>query len=261
MATKQRADKQKEKERKEKIILIALVGVLIVVGAIELPKMLKSGGSSGTTVSAGQVTTSSTSTSPGTSTGGMPTSTSSGALGPLPDASGYEPGAGQLSRFSLFKSDDPFGDAATAAGSTSTRPSSTSSGTRSTATNPQGDYVAAKITINGTSEIVAPGATFPAASPVFTLDSLTAKKIEISVAGGSFASGQSKVTVKKGKSVVLVNTVDSTRYSIKFVTALTASQLASTTTATTTGTTTGGTTTSGTTGGTTAGTTTSVTTT
>lgn len=256
MATKQRADKQKEKERKEKIILIALVAVLVVVGAIELPKILKSGSSSGATV-VGQTTTSTstTPTSSGTSTGGTPASTSGGALGPLPNANGYEPGAGQLGRFSLFKSGDPFGSATTAANSTSTRPSTTSA--RSTTTTGQEDFAAAKIAVNGGTEIVAIGATFPAASPVFTLNSVTAKKIEISVAGGSFASGQSKVTVKKGRSVVLVNTVDSTRYSIKFVTALTASQLTSTTTATTTGETTP----SGTTSGTTAGTTTSGTTT
>ena len=41
MASKQRADKQKDKEKKEKIILAALVGVLVIVGALELPKMLK----------------------------------------------------------------------------------------------------------------------------------------------------------------------------------------------------------------------------
>jgi flagellar basal body-associated protein FliL len=41
MATKQRADLQKEKEKKEKIILAVLVGLLVIVGAFELPKMLK----------------------------------------------------------------------------------------------------------------------------------------------------------------------------------------------------------------------------
>jgi len=40
MASKQRADKQKEKEKREKIILVALVAVLVIVGAIELPSML-----------------------------------------------------------------------------------------------------------------------------------------------------------------------------------------------------------------------------
>jgi hypothetical protein len=78
-----------------------------------------------------------------------------------------------------------------------------------------------------------------------------AKKIEISVAGGSFSSGQSTVTIKKGRSVVLVNTVDSMRYAIKFAIALTASQASSSTGTTTSGTTTSGTTTSGTTSSTT----------
>jgi flagellar basal body-associated protein FliL len=253
MASKQRADRQKEKEKKEKIILLVLVAVLVIVGAFELPKML--GGSSGSTVSAGQTT----STSSATSAGGTPTSTSA-AIGSLPNSSGYKANAGQLSGFSLFNSRDPFGSVATSSSETTTTPSTktTSTKTTSTKTNsitaPQGQYVAARISINGVSEDVALNATFPSASPVFVLSSLSAKKIKISVAGGSFSSGQSKVEINKGKSVALVNTVDSTRYAIKFITALTASQASSSTSGTTAGgTTAGGTTTSSTTASTTTG--------
>ena len=60
MASKQRADKQKQKEKKEKIILAALVGVLVIVGALELPKMLKKSGSPAAT--AAQTTSTSQST-------------------------------------------------------------------------------------------------------------------------------------------------------------------------------------------------------
>jgi hypothetical protein len=259
MASKQRADKQKEKEKREKIILLALVAVLVVVGALELPKMLKKGGSPSSSAGSTALTTSATSA---TSSGGTPTSTSA-ALGSLPNSGGYKANAGQLSGFSLFNSHDPFGSVTTSSSTSATTPSTTTNSgkTKSTTTTRQGNYVAARISVNGTSEDVALDATFPSVSPVFTLDSVAAKKIEISVAGGSFASGQSKVTIRKGKSVVLVNTVDSTRYAIKFVTALTASQASSsaggTTTggATTGGATTGGTTTSGTTTSGTTGTT------
>jgi hypothetical protein len=234
MASKQRADKQKEKEKKEKIILLALVAVLVIVGAFELPKLLKkSGGSPGAAGSVAQTT----STSPAGSPGGTPTA-GSATLGLLPDSNDYKANAGQLSGFSLFNSRDPFGNVATSTSGGSTTSSSTTSS--STTTTPQKQYVAARISVNGTSEDVALNATFPSASPVFALESVTAKKIEISVAGGSFASGRSKVTIAKGKSVVLVNTVDSTRYAIKFVTALVASQAPSSpggTTSTTTGTT------------------------
>ena len=117
---------------------------------------------------------------------------------------------------------------------------------------------AALISINGSAEVVALEGTFPVASPAFVLVSVTAKQIKISVNGGSFASGQGKVAIGKGKKVVLVNTVDSMRYSIKFVRALTAEQaLALMSTTTSGGTTTG--TTTGTTSGTTSSTTTATT--
>jgi hypothetical protein len=265
MASKQRADKQKEKEKKEKIILVALVAVLVIVGAFELPKMLKkSGGSSSSAVTTGQtISTSST-----TSSSGTPGSTSP-AIESLPNSIGYQANAGQLSGFSLFNTKDPFGSVTTSSSTNSTSPTNSTnptnptnptnrtatsstttrrSTTESTTTTPAGQYVAATISVNGSSEVVALDATFPSASPVFVLESVTAKKIEISVAGGAFSSGQSKVAVGKGKSVVLVNTIDSTRYVIKFVTALTESQASSTTNgATTSDTTTSDTTTSDTT--------------
>ena len=246
MASKQRVDKQKQKEKKEKIILLALVGVLVVVGALELPKMLKSGGggSGAATSSVAQTTSTSSSTSPG----GTPTSTSA-AIGSLPNSIGYQPSAGQMSGFSLFHISDPFGSSTTSSSTTTSSTKTTSTKTTSTKTTSTkttstkttstttryGTYVGARISTNGSAEDVLLGATFPAASPVFVLSSLSAAKIQISVAGGSFSSGQSNVTIKKGKSVVLVNTVDSTRYAIKFITALTAEQMTSTTGGTTTG--------------------------
>jgi len=253
MAAKQRADLQKEKEKKEKIILAALVGVLVVVGAFELPKMLKSGGSSASTTSA-----QTTSTSPGETSGATAASGPS-EVGSLPNQSSYEAGVGQLSGFSLFSGRDPFGNAATTSSASTTSPATTSKKTSSTATatttTPSASYVAAKISVNGTSEGVLPKGAFPSASPAFVLDSFTAKQIKISVNGGSFASGQGKVAIKKGKSVVLVNTVDSIRYVIKYVAPLTPEALTLLSTTTTSGTTSG--VTSGTTSGTTASATTS----
>ena len=252
MASKQRADKQKEKEKKEKIILAALVGVLVIVGAFELPKMLK--GSSAST-SAG-TTAQTSSTSPGGTPG---TTAPSGpvAVGSLPNQSSYEAGVGQLSGFSLFNGRDPFGNVSTTpSGSSTSSSATTSSNTNSTTTTAHGAYAGAKISVNGTSEGVLLKGTFPSASPAFVLKSVTAKQIMIGVNGGSFASGQGKVTIKKGKSVVLVNTVDSMRYVIKYVAPLTSEQLLSlissttpgTTSSTTSGTTVNSTTSSSTTG-------------
>jgi hypothetical protein len=254
MAKKQRADKQKEKEKKEKIILAALVGVLVLVGAWKLPAMLKSGSSNTSAATTAQTTSTSNSTSP-SATSSATAGSGSATVGSLPNESTYEPSAGQLSGFSLFNGRDPFGNATTSSGIT-TSPVTTSTKTSSTTTTPHGSYEAAKISINGTSQVVLPKGAFPTESPVFVLDSVTAKQITIAVNGGSFASGQAKVKIKKGKSVVLVNTVDSTRYVIKYIAPLTAAQaLPSTSTTGTTGTT------SGTTSGTTTSSTTSSTTT
>ena len=254
MASKQRADKQKEKEKKEKIILAVLVGVLIIVGAFELPKMLKKSSPS----SAGTVAqTTSASTSPGVTSSGTPASNPS-TVDSLPDPSTYQPGSGQLNGFSLFSGRDPFGNVSTSSSGSitpSTTTSSTTNSTTNTTTNPPHVYVAAKISVNGTAQAVLLKGTFPSASPAFVLNSVTAKQIAISVNGGSFASGQGKVKIKKGKSVVLVNTVDSIRYVIKYVAPLTSEQalalLSSTTTSATTSGTTSATTASSTTGSTT----------
>jgi len=235
MASKQRADKQKQKEKKEKIILAALVGVLVIVGALELPKMLKKSGSPAATA-AQTTSTSPSTTSSGTAASGPTT------VGSLPNASSYEPGAGQLSEFSLFNGGDPFGNISTTSSGPTTAPVTTPSD-RTTPTpttptpttrTPKSSYVAANISVNGTSQAVLLKGTFPSSSPAFILDSVAAKQIKIAVNGGSFASGQQKATVGRGKSVVLVNTVDSMRYVIRYVTPLTAEQassLISTTTA------------------------------
>jgi len=48
------------------------------------------------------------------------------------------------------------------------------------------------ISVNGTSESVASGSNFPAASPVFQLLSADAATAKISVVGGSYASGAAR---------------------------------------------------------------------
>jgi hypothetical protein len=257
MAAKQRADLQKEKEKKEKIILAVLVGLLVIVGAFELPKMLKKGGSP-TPAAAQTTSTSPSATSPSaTSPGATPVGTAASgpvAVGSLPNSSTYQAADGQLSQFSLFNGRDPFGSSNPPIGATTTPGQSTN--TTTTSAKPPKVYSAANITVNGASQVVLPKATFPVSSPAFVLLSMKAKQITIGVNGGSFASGQAKVIIAKGRSVVLVNTVDSIRYVIKYVGPLTLEQAAALmSTTSTTGTTTGGTTTGTTTSATTSATT------
>jgi ribosomal protein S9 len=226
MATKQRADTQKEKEKKEKIILAALVGVLVIVGAFELPKLLKSSSP------AASSTVQTTSSSPGVTTSGVALS-GPVAVSSLPNASAYKADSGQLNGFSLFNGGDPFGKVATSSGSTTPSTTPTGKTHTTTATITQNAYPAARISVNGTSQDVLIGETFPSTSAVFVLNSVTAKQIKISVSGGSFSSGQAKVTIKRGKSVALVNTVDSFRYVVKYVAPLTHGPTSTTTGGTT----------------------------
>ncbi|MHB8060829.1 MAG: hypothetical protein ACYDHO_08365, partial [Gaiellaceae bacterium] len=153
MASKQRADKQKEKEKKEKIILGVLVGVLVIVGAFELPKILKSGGGSSTNTAA---QTTSSSTTPGTTSSGIAASGPT-TVGSLPNPGTYEPGAGQLSEISLFNGGDPFGNVATSSTGTSGTPTTPATTGRSrtstsTVTVPSTEYAAAGISVNGSTE-------------------------------------------------------------------------------------------------------------
>jgi hypothetical protein len=227
MATKQRADIQKEKEKKEKIILAALVGVLVIVGAFELPKLLKSSSP------AASSTVQTTSSSLGVTTSGVAPS-GPVAVSSLPNASAYKADSGQLNGFSLFSGGrDPFGKVATSSGSTTPSTTPTGKTHTTTATTTQNAYLAARISVNGTSQDVLIGETFPSPSAAFVLNSVTAKQIKISVSGGSFSSGQAKVTIKRGKSVALVNTVDSFRYVIKYVAPLTHGPTSTTTGGTT----------------------------
>ncbi len=76
------------------------------------------------------------------------------------------------------------------------------------------------ISINGTTESVAPKAEFPAADPVFVLESLAAdgKSVLISVAGGSYTDGKQTVKLQIGKRLTLQNTSDGSRYDLELLT-------------------------------------------
>jgi hypothetical protein len=76
------------------------------------------------------------------------------------------------------------------------------------------------ISINGVTESVAPLASFPAADPVFVLESLAkdGKSALISVAGGSYSDGKQSVKLQIGKRLTLQNTSDGSRYDLELLT-------------------------------------------
>jgi hypothetical protein len=218
MAAKtQRADKKKQKEQREKIILAALIVIFVIVGAIMVPKVLKKPGSP----TASPSTTSTSTTTTGTTTTGTAVPTNGAAL----ESAAYAPGEGQIAKLTRFSQQNPFappiGSQTTENGS-GTTPAATTSATTTTSqapptttSGPPEPYLSATIVVNGEPEEVGVGAYFPAASPVFVLKSVAAKSIKIVVAGGSFANGAATLTIRKGQTVTLVNTADGTRYTLK----------------------------------------------
>lgn len=122
-----------------------------------------------------------------------------------------------------------------------------------------GAYVSATMSVNGVRAKVGVHQKFPPKLRLFILSAVKAKSVKVRLAGGAvFASGASSITIKKGKSVTLKNTVTRCRYKIKLIatstkdvappaTTGTTTTETTTTETTTTETTTTGTTTTGTT--------------
>ena len=86
-------------------------------------------------------------------------------------------------------------------------------------TPPAANPTIATISVNGASEDVQTGGTFPkaAAQPFFRLVSLGSSSVKIGIAGGSLADGDQTVTLVKGKTLTLMNTADGTKYALQLV--------------------------------------------
>jgi hypothetical protein len=105
---------------------------------------------------------------------------------------------------------------------TTTEPTTTEPTTTEPSAEPE--PTSAVISVGGAAEVVAVGADFPNADPVFSLVSLTSESAEIGIAGGSFDTGIPTVTVVKGQPLTLMNTADGTRYEIELVSVSAAAQ-------------------------------------
>jgi hypothetical protein len=158
--------------------------------------------------------------------------------------------AGQLVSFTRFASKDPFvqqidvGDTASGgsgggggtgsgSGSASGSGSGSASGSGSGSSGGKGSGSGASssdgggskpaapssatIAVNGASESVSVGKDFPAATPLFHLVKLSGATALVGIAGGSYASGDQTAILRKGKTLVLQNTADGTRYELRLV--------------------------------------------
>lgn len=237
MANKKPADAAKAKAQKQKKIAIGLCVLLAGAMAYAVRTMMTmSGGSSSKPQPAAVDTTGSSATPAPAPTGTTPlpaAPTLSGAL-PTDPAVAASPGssqlvnavqapagAGQLQSFSLFESKDPFnagGPSKASSGASSPSPSgggsTKSKPPKTPPAPPTAPPTSAVISVNGTSESVTTGSNFPAMNPVFQLVALTASTAKVAVAGGSYASGASALTLKTNTPVTLVNTADGTRYTL-----------------------------------------------
>ena len=242
-AKKKRQDSLKAKEKKQKII-VAVGGVLLLgLLAFQVPRVMKQMNRGKATAAAVPQTVSTPTTTPslqapttlggdGSGTTSSGSSTSESGSGLITSSSG---GAteGQLASFSRFESKDPFSQQVKTASSSSSGSGSTSgstsggtsgagsSGSGSTSGGTSPAPSTAVISVNGTLMSVTVGSDFPEASttdpngvPLFHLVSLTATTAEISIAGGSYTSGASTVTLRVNKAVTLMNTADGSKYKL-----------------------------------------------
>lgn len=243
MATKQKkkVDPLKQREKRAKIAAVGGFVVLIIVGAIEVPTIMKATKSTPPPASAA-TTTPSTSALPDVADGMSSTADTVSSTSGLADTDQAPPAAaGQLVSFSVFPTKNPFtpqagvvatstAPAATDASSggaqskpktpSTATPSTTtpsmsvvpSAGSSSSSTATQGPL--ASISVNGVVSRVAVDDTFPSGAPVFQLVSAGSKTARIGIVGGSLSSGGATVELVRGQTVTLENTNDGKQYKL-----------------------------------------------
>lgn len=244
-----------QKARKQKIVLAACGGLLLLLAAIQGPKLLRQLNPPAPAASPAPATTTPASApapagtvSPATTrpavAGGASTALVAGVA--LSTQTAPAVGDGQLRSFTLFTSKDPFvpqvAEAAPSAGtggaappaSTTPAPSkpapsaappsaappsppAAAPGSASGSTPPVTTPPAyATVLVNGTSQALTLKDKFPKTDPLFVLVSLKKKVAKVGVVGGAFASG-STIAIDLGAPVTVVNDATGARYVMELV--------------------------------------------
>ena len=214
----------KAKAKKQKIIAAVLGVLLLGVLAYEVPSLMKSMNKKPPAATAAATP------APGVPpVVGGPVAVAPPAIPVATTLADSDPpaqaGSGQLLSFDRFTSKDPFAQQVDAA--VGTTPSATAKPGKATQPKipsttpttpsqpvPTPNPSTARISVNGTSELVELGKTFPSSDPVFRLVALTRTMARIGIAGGSLSTGQGTTNLTKGKKVTLMNTADGTRYQL-----------------------------------------------
>lgn len=239
------------KDRRAKKMAIGGAVLLVAILAFEMPHYL--GGSKSSPTAAGTTAATSTpgvSTTPGSTPGApvTPSVTPSGvaAASAVPmTASTKLPNSdvapnrtkSELYSFDTFAGKDPFVQQVSTQTTSPTAPASSgssasgSSAQASSAPAPTASTTSvqqtsartlaaggvATISVNGKSETVRVGGSFPSSNPVFKLVSLARGSANIGIANGSLASGAQTIRLSSGQPVTLVDTADGVRYTVRLI--------------------------------------------
>ena len=222
------------KDRRAKIMAIGGSVLLVAILAFELPHYL--GGSKS---SAPAAATTTTTTADSTTPTSMPVATASGTAMAAPvtgstklpnsDVAPHRTKS-QLYSFDTFAGKDPFvqqvetqssssNSSPTSGAPTTSAPAPTTSTTsvHQTSARTLTSAGVARIMVNGKSETVRVGKSFPSANPVFTLVSLAHGVAKIGIANGSYTSGAQTVRLSAGRSLTLVDTANGVRYTVRLL--------------------------------------------
>jgi hypothetical protein len=199
---------RKQKDAKQKKLLIVLVPVFLALVVWQGPKMLKAfSGPEAAPPPAPATTTAPTDPTaapPPTGTTETPAATELSDTD-IPPAAATD----RLVSFSRFQGRDPFGLPGGAdAGSDSGTPAPEDVDAAS---------LAATLEVNGSSERVSVNGEFPAGDPTFRLVSVTEDTAVIGLVDGSFEGGEATVELAVGEEIELVADPDGTRYTVTLV--------------------------------------------
>ena len=250
--TKAADARTKQKEARQKKVLIGLLPLLLLLMVWQGPGMLGAftGGNAepppvlppeGSTDTTGAGDAGGTGLDP--ATGAAPTTAAPGtsaAVDPAVPASLPEtgetvaPGPGQLVSFDRFLGKDPFrpqvlpkettggglaggggndGDGGKGGGADPPP----AGGTPPPAPPPPSTYEAAVIEVNGQQQTVAKRGTFPSFDPVFRLLAIRRASVEFGLVSGEFTAGQNRIVLRAGESVTLVSQPDGQRFVVRLV--------------------------------------------
>lgn len=245
-AGKAQAALRKQKDARQKKMLIMLAPVFLGLVAWQGPGILKAFSGSEPTPAPAAAPASTTpidptaAAAPSTAAPATPPAATGGAL---PDTDvPVAAGADQLVTFDRFVGKDPFkqqvsakedsssgGNAPPAGADTGSGDGSgnggSNGGTPPPLTPPPGGggggspdrAGVATIDVNGTPETAGVGDVFPASEPIFRIVSLSAKSAKIGLVTGEFSTGRPTITLKLGQSLTLVSQPDGLRYTITLV--------------------------------------------